>query len=170
MTTYRLCDELGAHPCVQYGVAAGGDWTVIVDPVGGDSYKLTLPRHKLVEVKPPLPEEPPDGSAVFDKDGDPWVRKESGDGKPWIHGGLDLDWSRLNEKYGPLTVLIPDPVANAPELPYSRNVADGTWLRVELRRATGDLFIGADDTRLSPHEAERFAFAILRAVREVRKP
>lgn len=116
-------------------------------------------------VKPPLPEEPPAGSVVLDRDGDAWTHK-AGDDRRWECHGLEADWDHLNNRYGPVVLMVPDPVASAPELPF----ALGSCERSAMVSATegGRVSLAIENEWYTPDEADRIGYAILRAAREAR--
>lgn len=127
-TLFRLPDNLGGHRVQIAGQRGDGQVIAIPDiDHGGDINRteVHIARHKLVEVKPPLPPEPRPGSVVLDKDGDAWQR-EHGNDRPWAaavftQGVSEItraDWAYLNDAYGPLRLLVLDPLQDVPELPY----------------------------------------------------
>ncbi len=76
MTTYRLPDGTQAEEStglIPYATPPGNAW-VKHEHLGW----ILIDRDKLTEVPPPLPEEPPAGFVVLDKDGDPQVHIGSG--------------------------------------------------------------------------------------------
>lgn len=99
----------------------------------------------LSPVAPPLPAEPPASSVVLDKDGDAWQRKDS-DGRRWAaavftQGVGELsrcDWAGLNDLYGPLVRLVPDPAADAPPLPWRKRGYDARYPALVVERARDD--------------------------------
>lgn len=133
---------------------------------------VQLDRTRLTEVKPPLPLEPSADSVVLDRDGDAWQRDPSGpegpDGERWVGTAspVRLTWERLNNRYGPLRRLVPDPADDAPELPWTL----GTHKDRIAATYNGLVWIFLEPGYHSPEEARLRAAAILRAAREVERP
>ncbi len=167
MTVYKLPEWMGGLTCkLHTHWDESGTSTVDVDAPGGAStHRLTVPRLLLTEVKPPLPEEPPVGAIVLDRDGDAWARKDQGD-KPWECGGLDADWEHLNNRYGPLVRMVPDPLASAPELPFALGSCERSAMVSVLDGNRVSLAI--ENEWYTPDEAERIGLAALRAAHEAR--
>lgn len=83
-----------------------------------------------------LPEEPPVGSRVVDRDGDVWTASN----REWVTtaGGLSrwLRWYKLIQLHGPLTLIEPDPWPTAPLIVATREgkhltTARRLWRRVD---------------------------------------
>jgi hypothetical protein len=131
---------------------------------------ISVPHTAVTVVTPPLPEEPPLGTLLRDKDGCVWERDDPTDKRlaHWFNGGNELiTWEKLWAR-GPLARMVPDPADTAPDLPFSRNVADGAWLEVSLSAKPGYVSIAADRVEIEASLLGDFAAAILRAVREGR--
>jgi hypothetical protein len=104
---YRLPDELGSHEVIVVGGVTGNNWRVICSVVGL-SYTVELPRNRLVEIPPPLPEEPPVGTtvsffphwAVFPHYGISYKRQSRGH---WLSPGStkECSWADVIEAYSP---------------------------------------------------------------------
>lgn len=124
----------------------------------------------LTAVPPSLPEEPPNRSVVLDRGGDAWQR--NGDGE-WELPGVDGQhtWAYLNERYGPLRRLVPDPSDDAPELPWFQKseAAADVEDQVDITPTSRKVWIAWDPAAFTPDEAELRAAVILRAAREARR-
>lgn len=176
MTTYRLPAELGGIEVRNAGMR--GDGRLILVPVAPElaelDWEFCLDQGALTEVKPPLPPEPPVRTVVLDREGDAWIRNASED-RPWACFDLSADWKHLNDRYGPVTVMVPDPVASAPELPFSLDSCN-VVATVAVDRDNAGTFVAIcacnldhqESERYTPDEAERIGYAILRAAREAR--
>lgn len=175
MTKFKLPDILGGIEVEDVGDQVHGLSTAVQTLMSHVTVEVPgvglvrIARNKLTEVEPPLPEEPPVGAVVLDRDGDVWARKDQGD-KPWECGGLDADWEHLNNRYGPVVRMVPDPVASAPELPWEYRDEDRIPFGVQLHAV--EPLIAFDSTcpryYMPLDQAEQMALAILRAVREAR--
>lgn len=154
MTTYRLPDGTEATATL-HGAKAWVKHTTLGT--------ILVDSDKLTEVKPPLPPEPPEGSVVLDHEGDAWQRHGSwrcpNDKDDRV---LERGWSLLNEEFGPLRRLVPDPSADAPGLPWTLGDHKD---RVAVMD-NGLVWIFLEPDYHSPEEARLRAAAILRAARE----
>lgn len=99
---YRLPDELGGREVMAYRFVHGAAHRWICSVVGL-SYTVELPRNQLVEIPPPLPEEPPVGTTVsFFAKGNALdtglTYKRTGYG--WFSiAGVGLNWQQLLVRY-----------------------------------------------------------------------
>lgn len=115
-TRYRLPDALGGGECTLIGQRRpDGLYGRVQVGEGDDAISIDLLRSLLTEVEPPLPPEPPFRAVVLDRERDCW---QLGDGWSSPFSTAELSWLELNKNYGPLVVLVPDPLAEAPELPW----------------------------------------------------
>lgn len=172
MTTirYRLPAELGGG---EYEGELNSTSTVATLTVPGVG-DIEVPGTCVTIVAPPLPPEPPNGTVVLDHEGDAWQRRGS-----WRSANdkddrvLERGWGLLNEEFGPLTRLVPDPAHDAPALPLRLKDADGTLIaRVEPSDANKDrIFIDIQYTHLTRGQAHEIAVAVWAwAAREVEQP
>lgn len=170
MTRYLLPDILGGIEVEDVGDQVHGlsvgvktlmeNVTVEVPGVG----LCQIPRNKLTLVEPALPQEPPVRAVVLDRDGDAWIRNAADD-KPWACFELSADWAHLNNKYGPLVHMVPDPAANV-ELPFALGSCARSAMVTVLDG--GRVSLAIETEWYAPDEAERIGAAILRAAREAR--
>lgn len=108
MTTYRLPDGTVAEQAIGHTTPNGRRW--VHHPTLG---LILIDVNKLIEVKPPLPPEPPNGAVVLDNQRDAWQRR--GDGWEMCGAADSYSWERLNETFGPLRRMsVPDPAPSAP--------------------------------------------------------
>lgn len=188
MTRYRLPDALGGMelPEDTGGVldvrstgrgdveGSGEAWLLRFDIPGLG--RIRVQREALVEVKEPLPPEPPVGSVVL-FGGEAVQRVEEGDAdtESWMGVGSSAryTWAFLCQinKDHPVVRLVPDPLTEAPELPW-RDGDHGLEVRREVGcgcngQADGDrlvrLNLGSDSVALSPKVATVAGLALLRA-------
>jgi hypothetical protein len=99
---------------------------------------IQVHRNRLTEVKPPLPEDPGPGAWLVN--GQVCVRTtEDDDAAPWCWPGAlahgTSTWSEWPDLLkavgvGPIVRLVPDPLAEAPELPWETTDADGVDVRI----------------------------------------
>ena len=89
-------------------VVQEGTITTVVGGViylAADSRESEICPESVVSIEilpPPLPEEPPVGSVVLDRDGDAWQR----DGDEWRWRSNRRSWATLNgAHYGPLRII-----------------------------------------------------------------
>ncbi len=168
MTTYRLPDDLGGWPVETSGPT--GNRTVIADgPHKG--VVLAFPRSGLVAVAPPLPDEPPVGSvvrALMSGEDEPWMFERTpaiGGTTGWYTTSDETpyEWADLC-KCGTPVLLVPDPVRDAPELPYEHTDVDGDRARIELTASGARLTCQGTDGQIVAVFVDRaFALAALRA-------
>jgi hypothetical protein len=123
-------------------------------------------------VKPPLPEEPPNGT-VISNGVDAWIRcdDENGGDSNWYLTGNKQAWTWEEMQPGVLGLewkhYVPDPVVSAPELPFREACGEiqantpGYGMHNPVRIAIACDFYTADD-------AEQIGLAILRAAHEAR--
>ena len=171
-TRYRLLDayrdvlaeELEGNYCE-------GSVTLKV-PLGDQTIWVEVPNEWVAEVKPPLPPEPADGVARCDagyihiKQGPSWTghapgtRNGPGSGfTTWASIHLDCDGAVL---------LVPDPLAAAPELPWHGSVAGSTQrLLVKAASVSPDsaarVELGEEFAVLDASKARQMGLALLRA-------
>lgn len=169
MTSYRLPDDLGGYPCtlIRRNVPTNDMWEFVVDR-GHDSFPICLPPTVVVEVEPPLPAEPPRDAVMVDRNGRVWLCGSHGWFAARHHGEtVFTPWAELCGAEGPLTQLVPDPVASAPELPFRE-----TYGEVQANTPGYDdhqpVRIALSKGFYHPDDAEQIGLAILRAAREAR--
>lgn len=183
MTSYRLPDWLGGHEVDILGVRGDGDRICRprTDDIQNDErVEIHIHPDLLVEIKPPLPEEPPSGGAAATTYS-VYVRCAKG----WFDAFASDDpirfktWEWLNHEHPEIRPLAFDPVANAPELPYV--LADESDDRITVSTGPGPfrrncVDIGfnlhedaTDYCRYEPDEAELLGLAILRAARQAKE-
>lgn len=127
---YTLPPSMGGHECVvlECGLLDlnGLPASRVRYEIDGLGVTTILPPSWLTPVKPPPPKQPPDRSAVFDRDDRVWQRF----GSKWCSpGAISLGWDRLNEDRGPLRLAVADPFAEPVQLPATMN---GSWGSIEL--------------------------------------
>lgn len=128
-TKYRLPDRLGGHVVkLLHGMARDDDRILVEDEVLGcfelpDEWRR---NGMLTEVVPPLPPEPPVGgfwACGTDSNLLPFFRRweegwlDVGGGSEYVTWADIVERSRRRAKRDPVQ-LVPDPAADAPELPY----------------------------------------------------
>jgi len=130
-----------------------------------DGTVVYVPRDLLTEVKPPLPPEPPVGSVVRNRYNQVYVRSGR-ETYPWsLAGGVGTyDWVHVLAK-GPGWVapvlLVPDPLAEAPDLPYAHVDWEGDTVTVRKTKSSTDIAIEtANDIVFVDRN---FALAVLKA-------
>ncbi len=166
--THRLPAVLGAVQCAIVATTGSGYVDVeLTETMPG--LRLRLPADQLEPIAPPLPPEPPSGSAAATSFS-VWLRGYRG----WFDGFKDdgtatelLTWEQLHARHpGDVQVLVRDPAATAPELPWIQN---GSEIAVVKDAADGHpIWIGLRQNAWTPEAAEQAALAVLRAVREAR--
>jgi len=127
----------------------------------------------LGEVKPALPPEPPNfstvrvGKAAF-------VRNDGSGGANWYGPGGWLGWPALCETAMtdtgfPPVLLVPDPVAEAPDLPFTaHDEGDDTDLRLREPDKDGHIpvTLGWGTSYLTPANARLAGLALLKAAQQ----
>lgn len=114
-TRYRLPAKLGGHE-VEVLAKLGEDWRVRYHDKD-ESFPMVLPATVLDEVNPPLPTEPPVGSVVNCDAGYIHIRQS---GRGWTgHDGDFTSWPRICSDCRGAVLLVRDPLADAPELPWT---------------------------------------------------
>lgn len=142
-------------------------WSLLVPGVGS----VAFPKASLTKVEPPLPPEPGDrsvvragNSRVYERN-DAQATTDRNFARRWFSPGLvaGATWEYVCS-LGPVFLLVPNPLDDAPELPYDHRDTDGD--RVEVGTGDGD----GDDVLLSfgggEYEVEvdrTFALAVLKA-------
>lgn len=139
MTRYRLPDALGGGEVDVLHGFARDDGRLDCDVVGVGV--ITVPARALVEVKPPLPDEPahptPGNLSYFvDRYGVAWHNSIHHDQWQSSGGRPNLSWGDLWLNAGPLTRLVPDPFAEPVELPWRRKFDDSSDLVVDRSKAS----------------------------------
>lgn len=177
---YRLHSALGGGEYDDAGDRTIGTVGFQFDGIEGLVY---LPRKVLTEVKPPLPPEPPVGSVVL-VGADPAHDARSGlvsglvsrrYGAGWSTPGDDsgefATWTEVCDG-GPPVLLVPDPLAEAPELPWDPQPLDpdhpeATRTEVRIRHGwiedTNQVGRTANTIRLTRDDACAKGLALLRA-------
>lgn len=175
-TRYKLPEWLGGHEVDVHGTRGDGQLIVTprgIGPTGVNPTEIHIDRDELTEVKPPLPPEPGPLAVVRDRHGMAWQR-EAGTGSPdWLSLSDHKTWQELNADLGPLTLLVPDPADDAPELPFTLHGGpNGEWLATvqPSAAAKGQVFMEVESTDYDPATARNIAAAILRAAREAETP
>lgn len=171
MTRYRPSDALIAALAEVLPEDTGsqmdprvGMWLLGFDLPGVG--RIRIQKEALVEVEEPLPPEPPYLSiANFGEEG-PFIRRTN---QRWQNlGGYDFDYADLC-RFGPPVLLVPDPLTEAPELPWEgpseagRRIGvhlDGDVYDPPLARITID---GRDMLSLAGDRTRQMGLALLRA-------
>lgn len=172
MTRYRLPDALGGMelPEDTGGVLdttqnVEGVWLLRFDIPGVG--RVRIQREALIEVAEPLPPEPPVLSIANFGDEGPFIRRTLA---RWQNlGGYDFEYADLC-RFGSPVLLVPDPLAEAPDLPWSSNGADVrslTSVEVNGRTVLDTVNIGRGNpgqtAMLTPELARAKGLALLRA-------
>lgn len=180
VTRYQLPDALGGMVLPE---DTGGQREVLTDgttavwllrfDIPGVG-RVRVQKEALVEVKPPLPPEPPRGAVI--KVGEALFHhhlRESAVG--WVNLRTDswTTWEALHRRNdGVPVLLVPDPLADAPELPWVRNVSAGQ-LNVGVSGQDTRVVVGVTDQHddrasvwIDPLTARRMGLALLRAAAE----
>lgn len=184
---YRLPDTLGGWDVQIVAELSGSEVQVMILDGPHAGLLLVLARSMLVEVKPPMPEEP--GPGAWSINGQACFRTTEKPGQEawsWPQNAVDshrswFEWDelrdRLVEHYGPgITVvpLVPDPLAEAPGLPWlseSDLRAFGVQVmgdRPEVRIFLRDRDDSSTIVRVSARTAEQAGLALLRAAKTLR--
>lgn len=180
---YRLPDVLG-------GMVLPEDTGGILDIQHGDEVWLLrfdipgvgvvrVQREALVEVAPPLPPEPPDWTVVG-------IRQSSGnylvlqrqpvitvEDSAWFIAGDHKcerhDWAEVCA-FGPPVLLVPDPLTDAPALPWYGAPASSTRRLTVKKASTSDAVaqveVGESFVAVNAETARQFGLALLRAASE----
>lgn len=169
--THELPPHLGGWPCRPLGSAANnelGQMLTLVEyavqaPEQPRTFRIFVDRHELTEVEPPKPE-PPSGSAVA-ANYSVWLRGHGGwfDGFEPDVGREFLTWQQLNTRHPEVQVLVYDPVASAPELPWQLPVSGSSARIHHDGDLPGRICIDIPDGDYSPTEAAEIAGVLLRA-------
>jgi hypothetical protein len=129
VTTFRLPDWLGGAEVELLDSSNSLYANVRVTDTAGATQLITLDRSNLVEV--PLPPEPSNHAAIITHGPVPIVmqrvdQRHADDGAHWFGAGnvTPMTWAQVCEFYTP-TVLVPDPAAGAPALPWRGNDGSG---------------------------------------------
>lgn len=168
----ELPEDTGAHE-------EGGVWLLRFDVPGVG--RVRIERGALTEVEEPLPPEPPVGSVVLvgaDSASDAivgvasgfvWRRYYNGWAAPGSEAHDFSPWAAVC-RHGPLPVLLtPDPLADAPALPWSGRTESGEELYVNPTTpdTTGVwVVVGMSGHRVGRDVARQMGLALLRAVEE----
>lgn len=182
MTTYRLPDALGGAE-VEITSEPGQRLASFRIP-GTNMGIITLAHSLLVEVKPPLPPEPTvDGTFVTVESEGPKVYAYSRRGAVrmsmhpdllpeycwWWHDDTSwVSWAQVCAEGDPV-VRVPDPAADAPELPWHTTDSEGTSVCVQSTRP-GWTFIETSNgggVWLTPDDMRTLAAVLLRRTAEV---
>jgi hypothetical protein len=160
MTRYQLPDALGGGEYDEApitGAIASCKGFII------DGHTVAVHEALLTEVVPPLPPEPPPGSVVRACGR---VFEQRPDGEPgrwfdtWTNGWTR--WSKVCEE-GPPALLVPDPLAGAPELPWEHRFTDGGPLKVCISSASNRAAYVEGWGHLTAEEARTMGLALLAA-------
>jgi hypothetical protein len=175
MKRYKLPDELGGHEVeVLHGMARDDGRSDIVIQLPTGRWYMTVLPHMLVEVKPPLPEEPTEPRTVVwsglpDGRGGAWEKSNSGH---WYGMGTDgkFSWADVCS-YGTPVVIYPPPKPERVALPWRMSDPD-----VEVDHTIGcgchsendgerlvSIEIEGGTVHLEPHEARAMAAAMVSA-------
>jgi hypothetical protein len=174
VTAYRLPDDLAAELEVlgdQEPTRVMGNYVwVRHDQLG----VVHLDRTRLAAVLPPEPTNDRAYALVTGvaryteifgrRDSEWWSTSE--------YQRVGLSWAQLHER-GKVTVLVPDPADDAPELPLKlTDGPTGGWLATvqPSAAAPGKVFMEVESTDYTPATARGIAAAIWRAAREVEQP
>jgi hypothetical protein len=177
MTTFRLPADLGGIEVREAGKR--GDGRLILVPTADELAELDMEfcisEHLLTAVRPPLPEEPPNGT-VISNGADAWIRcdDENGGGALWYLTGNKQAWTwkemRPDIAGAEWKRYVPDPVASAAELPWEYFDEDRIRFGVQLHH--DEPLVSFDSTcpryYMPLADAEQMALAILRAAREAK--
>jgi hypothetical protein len=170
--TYQLPEALGAGEYEEYRHVSGGTEA----PHGTVAFLINgclvcVAAALLVEVVPPLPEEPPVGSVVLDRHDRAWQNVACGRGD-WCCTVDDLgaDWEELNQEHGPLTRLIPAPVVEPVTLPWHGKSIYSSPVEVSLSKEH-PICVGVDGVlvSLAPDIADAMAAALTTAAAKARQ-
>lgn len=175
--TYQLPDHLGGGEVVAVPsllpLEVGGEPATLV-AFHNTTFRMVVPTACLVEVKPPLPEEPPEGFYLAGKQ--LWERydrsRPNTDYHWWRTGdGAPHTWAETYEfikAAGCLMVrLVADPIHNAPELPWTLESDDRAYANVQISKEDpGKVFIHTPEVNYSTEQAAQIASAIWAAVRQ----
>lgn len=179
MTTYTLPPELGGAEVQDVtdtvgGLSVGiqtlmGNVLVVVPGVG----LVSVPRNKLTEVVPALPEEPPNG-AVISNGADAFMRcddeADTGESRWYVTGEKQAwMWKEAQREMahgGPWLRMVPDPAATA-ELPFALGSCERSAMVNTLDG--GRVALAIENEWYTPEEARRIAAAILRAAAEAER-
>jgi len=169
MARYRLPADLLAAmvelPEDGGAVDEDGVWMLRFDLPGG---RIRIQLEALEEVPPLLPPEPGMQTVVIDKWGYAWQNVMNGRG-PWCRTVKDdaAEWEELNQRFGPLTPLVPDPLAGAPELPWEHQCSDERGpFKVSVSSAVTRAVYVEGWSHLTAAEARQMGLALLRAAAE----
>lgn len=171
MTRYRLPDALGGGEIEaeeMWGGCAGGRPEYLV---AGSRITITMPEGTPMEaVAPPLPPEPPVGTVVlvgmvFEQ---VLRRYEHGWAGPGDERGEYATWAEVCSLGTPV-LLVPDPLAGAPELPWTdAGISVSVKVGVEvITRGQVRVVADGDYAYLVPSVARQMGLALLRAAAEV---
>jgi len=127
MTRYRLPEALGGGEMEEYRKVSGGTEA----PTGTvafllDGCLICVAKSLLAEVAPPLPEEPPAGSAVA-VGSYVYQRSDAERDNHWLVTGavFGSSWAELCSGAEPPVRLVPDPLAGPMELPWEHVDREG---------------------------------------------
>jgi hypothetical protein len=172
---YRLPEFLGGGEFEAAAVNDSGQY-IGFDFPGFGINRTWFPLSVLTEIEPPLPPEPPVGAFVAaGADGNllPFYRRLD-EGWGIVGGSIDgVTWAdicAMSQKRAnrPPVLLVPDPLAEAPELPWEcEDESDGI---VEVARAPGRgdkrtvyVYVDARFSYLTPAEARAMGLGLLKA-------
>jgi hypothetical protein len=143
MTTYKLPEWLGGHECDLKDLNKSDGFARVRFVLNGHEVWIDIDYMQLVKVAPPLPPEPPVGAVMLDGADVAWQRiRDDGSVLHWRHDGERRDWAEMAAA-GPLTLLVPDPAADAGETfsyakdgneaSFSADLLDGEqWITVHV--------------------------------------
>lgn len=167
MKRYKAAD--GAE-VVEYldGKAASKDFMWVEHPTLG---LIQVTRRRLTELPPPLPPEPsePGFYLGFVPRCDPFIVERQADG--WLNVSARTfakSWEELHDDWPGIELirLVPDPLAEAPELPWEYVDDDGD--RVVIDRDGSDVFVNvrnqSGSDRVTVHvKANEMGLALIKA-------
>lgn len=171
VTKYKLPKWINNGEEVSHYGAMVGSWPMVYFDSGEC---IALHPNLLTKVETPLPPEPGAGRVlvvVTPPVGDDEVFRRK-DGRWWSVSEFQqegLPWAQLHE-IGEVTVLRPDPVDAAPELPMLVTTAYGTGIDVRREGKLLRFVQGAYCADVRMDVAVQGALAVLRAAREAEQP
>lgn len=152
---FRLPAILGGGECTFVADHFNGPYCRVTVGEGDDGLTVDLVKSHLTPIPDPLPPEPSVNSVVVVLDLNCGVQRVFSRERQQVDGWVTMaedkwyTWAEINKIDGKPVLLVPDPLAEAPELPYT--YTQGGWranTKVEID-GRGDVYVTIVGTQLT---------------------